>query len=177
MLLKSNFVVLASVLAISLEQASARFQWLEREGRAVYLYPRRFGQEQPNVLNKIRAACPGQVCGTLAGQAVTPLLAAQPECSQQDMADAIIGMTIYFSLLACTLIFSKMLASNLMPPPLLLWLLLPLNIDRWRRTLLPYAISYLSCVACIITKYRTSRPTHQLREIQFSARRLPRILS
>jgi hypothetical protein len=27
----------------------------------------------------------------LAGQAVTPLLAGQPECSQQDMADAIIG--------------------------------------------------------------------------------------
>jgi len=55
------------------------------------LYPRRFGQEQPAVLQKLRDACPGQVCGNLAGQAVSPLLAAQPECSQQDMADAIIG--------------------------------------------------------------------------------------
>lgn len=97
MLLKSNFVLLAwSILAISLEQVSAREQWLERDGRAVYLYPRRFGQEQPAVLQKIRNACPGAVCGNLAGQAVTPLLAAQPECSQQDMADQIIDASKQF---------------------------------------------------------------------------------
>lgn len=92
MLLSSKFALLVcSVLALTFDQALAREKWLEREGRAVYLYPRRFGQEQPAVLEKIRAACPGEVCGVLAGQAVTPLLAAQPECSQQDHADAIIG--------------------------------------------------------------------------------------
>ena len=94
MLLTTNFGFLALSLLATLEQALGREQWLEREGRAVYLYPRRFGQEQPAVLAKIRDACPGDVCGTLAGQAVTPLLAAQPECSQQDLADAIIGTTI-----------------------------------------------------------------------------------
>ncbi|PPQ67480.1 hypothetical protein CVT25_006021, partial [Psilocybe cyanescens] len=97
MLLTSKFSLLAwSILAVSLDQVVARERWLERDGRAVYLYPRRFGQEQPAVLAKIRAACPGQVCGTLAGQAVTPLLAAQPECSQQDMADAIIDASKQF---------------------------------------------------------------------------------
>ncbi|KAF8968157.1 hypothetical protein BDZ97DRAFT_458267 [Flammula alnicola] len=97
MLLKSNFGFLAlSILLISSEQALGREQWLERDGRAVFLYRRRFGQEQPAVLQKIRDACPGAVCGTLAGQAVTPLLAAQPECSQQDMADAIIDASKQF---------------------------------------------------------------------------------
>ncbi|KAF5327607.1 hypothetical protein D9619_004807 [Psilocybe cf. subviscida] len=96
MLLKSNFVLLALAALSTTDFASARENWLERNGRAVYLYPRRFGQEQPAVLDKIRNACPGQVCGTLAGQAVTPLLAAQPECSQQDLADAIIDASKQF---------------------------------------------------------------------------------
>ncbi len=68
-----------------------RERWLERDNRAVFLHPRRFGQEHPAVIDKLSQACPGEVCGNLAGQAITPLLAAQPECSQQDMADAIIG--------------------------------------------------------------------------------------
>jgi len=85
-----GFLVLGA-LALTSESVFGREQWLERDGRAVYLYPRRFSQEQPAVLQKIRDACPGAVCGTLAGQAVTPLLAAQSECTQQDMADAIIG--------------------------------------------------------------------------------------
>ncbi|KAF9474235.1 hypothetical protein BDN70DRAFT_885017 [Pholiota conissans] len=97
MFMKSNLRFLAlSALLITSEQVLGREQWLERDGRAVYLYPRRFGQEQPAVLTKIRNACPGAVCGTLAGQAVTPLLAAQPECSQQDMADAIIDASKQF---------------------------------------------------------------------------------
>jgi len=80
------------------------------------LYPRRFGQEQPAVLQKLRDACPGQVCGNLAGQAVSPLLAAQPECSQQDMADAIIGKkkstaSIYAGI---SLIVVQMLPDSLM---------------------------------------------------------------
>lgn len=81
---------------IGSESVFARHQWLERDGRAVYLYPRRFGREQPEVLQRLREACDGAVCGTLAGAAITPLLAAQPECSQQDLADAIIDASRQF---------------------------------------------------------------------------------
>lgn len=77
-----------------------RERWLERNNRAVFLHPRRFGQEHPAVIDKLSQACAGQVCGNLAGQAITPLLAAQPECSQQDMADAIIGESNYINLSA-----------------------------------------------------------------------------
>ena len=95
-MLPKSLVTLTLFLLASnqLQGVVGRYQWLERDGRAVYLYPRRFGQEQPAVLEKLRAACDGAVCGTLAGKAVTPLLAAQPECSQQDLADEIIGMGI-----------------------------------------------------------------------------------
>lgn len=82
---------LISLLAI-LDGVQARHRWLERDGRPVVLYPRRFGEEHPAVIDKLANACGGGVCATLAGQAITPLLAAQPECSQQDMADQIIGM-------------------------------------------------------------------------------------
>ena len=68
-----------------------RIRWMERDDRAVLLHPRRFGQEHPAVIEKLSSACDGAVCGNLAGQAITPLLAAQGECTQQDMADAIIG--------------------------------------------------------------------------------------
>lgn len=84
----SLFVI--SILSLS-ELTLGRERWLERDGRAVFLYPRRFGQEHPAVIDKLSSACPGEVCGVLSGQAITPLLAAQPECSQQDMADSIIG--------------------------------------------------------------------------------------
>lgn len=91
MLSKSYLSLLAlSVLSFS-DFTLGRERWLERDGRAVFLYPRRFGQEHPAVIDKIGQACPGQVCGVLSGKAITPLLAAQPECSQQDMADEIIG--------------------------------------------------------------------------------------
>jgi hypothetical protein len=83
--------VFLALLALSASSADARERWLERNNRAVFLHPRRFGQEQPAVIQKLGAACPGEVCGTLSGAAITPLLAAQPECSQQDMADSIIG--------------------------------------------------------------------------------------
>ncbi|KAL4263123.1 hypothetical protein AB1N83_005260 [Pleurotus pulmonarius] len=84
-------------LAVSLpSMVTGREQWLERDGRAVQLYPRRFGQENPPVIAKLSAACPGQICGVLAGAAITPLLAAQPECSQQDHADAIIDAAKQF---------------------------------------------------------------------------------
>lgn len=71
---------------------------MERDGRAVFLHPRRFGQEHPAVIDKLSNACSGGICATLAGQAITPLLAAQPECSQQDMADLIIGMSSLMTL-------------------------------------------------------------------------------
>ncbi|KAF9003972.1 hypothetical protein BDQ17DRAFT_1241729 [Cyathus striatus] len=96
MMVKTSIGFIALSLLAATKQALGREQWLERDGRAVYLYPRRFGQEQPAVLQKLQQACPGQVCGNLAGQAVTPLLAAQPECSQQDMADAIIDASKQF---------------------------------------------------------------------------------
>jgi len=96
MFLKPNFAILALSLLATSELALGRERWLERDGRAVFLYPRRFGQEQPAVLDKLRTACPGDVCGTLAGKAVTPLLAAQPECSQQDLADEIVDASKQF---------------------------------------------------------------------------------
>jgi hypothetical protein len=48
------------------------------------------------VLQELAAACGGGVCNTLASEAVTPLLATQPECSQQDMADKIIDASSQF---------------------------------------------------------------------------------
>jgi len=98
MFTKSNFGIFAlSVLSVS-EGVVGRMRWLERDGRAVHLNPRRFGQEHPVVIDKLSSACPGQVCGALAGAAITPLLAAQGECTQQDMADQIIGMYSSFVL-------------------------------------------------------------------------------
>jgi hypothetical protein len=90
------------LLVLGMEQVVGRERWLERNNKPVFLYPRRFGQEQPPILQKLQNACPGQVCGALAGRAVTPLLAAQPECSQQDMADQIIGRISTISMLIIT---------------------------------------------------------------------------
>ncbi|PIL35678.1 hypothetical protein GSI_02408 [Ganoderma sinense ZZ0214-1] len=93
---KSQAVLVALSVLASTQGAFARMKWLERDNRPVLLNPRRFGQEHPAVIDKLGAACPGQVCGVLSGQAITPLLAAQPECSQQDMADAIIDAAQQF---------------------------------------------------------------------------------
>jgi len=92
----SKFGFLALSLLVSSPLALARERWLERDDKPVFLHPRRFGQENPEVINKLREACPGEVCATLAGAAITPLLAAQPECSQQDMADDIIDAAAQF---------------------------------------------------------------------------------
>ena len=91
MFAKSQVALVALCLLATSEQAFARIRWMERNDKPVFLHPRRFGQEHPAVIDKLSSACPGQVCGNLAGAAITPLLAAQPECSQQDMADQIIG--------------------------------------------------------------------------------------
>ncbi|KAH9850265.1 hypothetical protein C2E23DRAFT_735448 [Lenzites betulinus] len=93
---KSQAALVAFSMLAASEQAFARMRWLERDDRAVFLSPRRFSQEHPPVIDKLSAACRGDVCGNLAGAAITPLLAAQPECSQQDMADQIIDAAQQF---------------------------------------------------------------------------------
>jgi hypothetical protein len=87
--------VVLSLLFLS-DGAFGRMRWAEREGKPVFLHPRRFGQDHPPVIAKIAAACPGAVCGSLSGGAITPLLARQPECSQQDFADSIISKSQLF---------------------------------------------------------------------------------
>jgi len=93
-MLTKTFIAL-SALALA-APALARERWLERDNRFVALYPRRFGQENPAVLSQLSAACPGGVCATLAGQAISTLLAGAGECTQQDQADAIIDAAAQF---------------------------------------------------------------------------------
>ena len=90
---KTQLTAFALTLLSLSETSYARYRWMERDGRAVELYPRRFGQEHPAVIDKLANACGNGICATLAGQAISPLLAAQGECTQQDMADKIIGMS------------------------------------------------------------------------------------
>ena len=71
--------------------AFGRIRWLERNGNPILLNPRRFGQQNPPLINELGAACPGQVCGVLSGSFISTLLANAPECTQQDAADGIIG--------------------------------------------------------------------------------------
>ncbi|KAL1743196.1 hypothetical protein HDZ31DRAFT_41504 [Schizophyllum fasciatum] len=93
----SPILLTAALALISAPSAvEGRYRWMERDDRAVLLHPRRFGQEHPAVIEKLSSACDGAVCGNLAGQAITPLLAAQGECTQQDMADAIIDASRQF---------------------------------------------------------------------------------
>lgn len=91
MFAKANAGFILLSLFIATEQVLGRERWFERNNKPVFLHPRRFGQGNPAVLIKLQNACLPEICGNLAGQAVTPLLAEQPECSQQDMADTIIG--------------------------------------------------------------------------------------
>ncbi|KAK7050955.1 hypothetical protein VNI00_005067 [Paramarasmius palmivorus] len=93
---KSKLGLVALAMLSVTDQALGRIRWMERDDRPVHLNPRRFGQENPPVIQQLSAACPGQVCGVLAGEAITPLLAAQPECSQQDHADKIIDAAQQF---------------------------------------------------------------------------------
>ncbi|VDC04785.1 unnamed protein product [Peniophora sp. CBMAI 1063] len=96
-MLSKSFSALCALTLLALSApADARIRWAERDNRAVLLHPRRFGQEHPAVIEKLSAACDGAVCGNLAGQAITPLLAAQGECTQQDMADSIIDAAQQF---------------------------------------------------------------------------------
>ena len=69
MFAKSGLLVVAIQAALLVGSIEARIWLLERDGRAIYA--RRFGQEQPEVLKEIAAACGGGVCDTLAGEAVS----------------------------------------------------------------------------------------------------------
>ena len=77
--------------------ALGRIRWPERDGRSILLNPRRFGEQNPQVITEIGAACPGQVCGPLSGQSISTLLANATECSQQDAADQMIGQLQLFA--------------------------------------------------------------------------------
>ncbi len=79
-----------SVLSLS-DLTLGRNLWLERDDKPVFLYPRRFGQQNAEPTGELGQACPGQVCGVLSGQSIKPLLANSGVCDQQDMADQIIG--------------------------------------------------------------------------------------
>ena len=69
MFAKSSLLITIIQAASLLSSVEARIWILERDGRA--LYARRFGQEQPDVLKEIAAACGGGTCDTLAGEAVS----------------------------------------------------------------------------------------------------------
>ncbi|KAF7355652.1 hypothetical protein MSAN_01483000 [Mycena sanguinolenta] len=86
-----------TLFALTVSPALARERWPERDNHLLALHPRRFGQDHPAVLTKLRAACGGGVCAKLAGAAVTPLLAKSGECTQQDMADQIIDASKQFN--------------------------------------------------------------------------------
>ncbi|KAI5122268.1 hypothetical protein M0805_002349 [Coniferiporia weirii] len=88
------FVAL-SLFSLS-NEALGRERWLERDNKPVLLHPRRFGQENPAVLAQLSSACEGQVCGVLAGSAVSTLLGAADECAQQNLADQIIDAAAQF---------------------------------------------------------------------------------
>ncbi|KAH8999599.1 hypothetical protein EDB86DRAFT_2908786 [Lactarius hatsudake] len=94
-----NGAVLSLTLLATLSLSDltlGRILWAEKGGRAVLLNPRRLGQEHPQVISDLGSACPGQVCGVFASTANTPLLAAQGEGTQQDMADKIIDASKQF---------------------------------------------------------------------------------
>lgn len=84
-----SFRAYATILAILAISTHARWLIPERRGHAII--PRRFGQEQGNgIPAQIGAACAGEICGVLGGDAISKLLAGSPVCDQQDHADKII---------------------------------------------------------------------------------------
>ncbi|KAF9533818.1 hypothetical protein CPB83DRAFT_804757 [Crepidotus variabilis] len=96
MLFQSNFVVLALFFVSSAPVAFGRELILERDGRPFYLYRRRFSQENPATLNDIRASCSGGLCDTIAGKAVSALLAGADPCAQQAISEELIDSSSQF---------------------------------------------------------------------------------
>ncbi|KAL5504197.1 hypothetical protein ACEPAH_8271 [Sanghuangporus vaninii] len=91
----SIITIALSVLSMT-DQALGRYRWLERDNKPILLHPRRFGQQNPDVLTRLGSACDGSVCGVLAGQGPSTLLGAAGECTQQDLADDIIDAAQQF---------------------------------------------------------------------------------
>ncbi|KAL5525722.1 hypothetical protein ACEPAG_7059 [Sanghuangporus baumii] len=91
----SIVTIALSVLSVT-DQAFGRYRWLERDNKPILLHPRRFGQQNPDVLTRLSSACDGSVCGVLAGQGPSTLLGAAGECTQQDLADDIIDAAQQF---------------------------------------------------------------------------------
>ena len=72
--------------------AFGRIRLPERNGKAILL-PRRIVGSQPKEIGELSGACPPGIgtCAQLAGAFISTLLAASPECAQQDACDGIIG--------------------------------------------------------------------------------------
>lgn len=79
-----------SIFALAALASPAMGRYVVAEKRHWLLSARRFGQEHPATIDQIAAACNDGTCATLAGQAISTLLAASPECDQQNFADKII---------------------------------------------------------------------------------------
>lgn len=86
-----SFTILGA-LSLS-DLALGRMQWPERKGRAVFLNPRRFGQQNPAIIQEFSQACPSGTgtCAQLGGSAISTLLANAGSCTQQDAADGMIS--------------------------------------------------------------------------------------
>jgi hypothetical protein len=94
-------VITLVVLSVSFtpDVAFGRINWLERDGRAIFLHPRRILENPPPEIGQLSNACPSGtgVCATLAGEFINTLLTPAPECAQQDAADGIISQLQFFA--------------------------------------------------------------------------------
>jgi hypothetical protein len=93
-MLNKAVISLTLLGALSLSDlALGRMHWPEREGRAVFLNPRRFGQQNPPITQEFSQACPSGTgtCAQLGGSAISTLLANAGSCTQQDAADGMIS--------------------------------------------------------------------------------------
>jgi hypothetical protein len=79
--------------------AFGRVRWPERDGRAISLHPRRIVGTNPPQIAELSKACPSGIgtCAQLAGAFISTILAAAPECAQQDACDQIIGQLQLFT--------------------------------------------------------------------------------
>lgn len=93
------FIIVISLVTTLHWQAYGRENILERAGKPIFISRRRFNQTEPALIQRLREACPEVTCNALAGNALSSLLAVQPECSQQDTADTIIGNTNHLCVL------------------------------------------------------------------------------
>ena len=78
--------------------AFGRMRWPERDGKPILL-PRRIQNVNLPEIQELSQACPPGIglCAQLAGAYISTLLAAAPECAQQDASDTIIGQLELFA--------------------------------------------------------------------------------